>query len=192
MPWYSGPTVLSMLDSFEPPSPLVQMPLRFPIQDVYRFDHRRILVGRIESGTLRIGDTLVFSPNNKTSTVASIETWRGGEKNSATAGESVALTLSEQIFVQRGHVGSLEQNAPIESNRFRARLFWMGKRNLEKKRTYRLKLATQELDAEVVSIERIIDASTLDTVESGRDYIARDDVAEVTLQTRGALVMDQR
>jgi bifunctional enzyme CysN/CysC len=190
MPWYSGPTVLSMLDSFEPPSPLVQMPLRFPIQDVYRFDHRRILVGRIESGTLRIGDTLVFSPNNKTSTVASIETWRGGEKNSATAGESVALTLSEQIFVQRGHVGSLEQNAPIESNRFRARLFWMGKRNLEKKRTYRLKLATQELDAEVVSIERIIDASTLDTVESGRDYIARDDVAEVTLQTRGALVMD--
>jgi bifunctional enzyme CysN/CysC len=166
------------------------MPLRLPIQDVYRFDERRIIAGRIESGTLRVGDTLVFSPNNKTSIVASIENWRGDPKPHAVAGESVGITLREQIFVQRGHVGSLEENAPIESNRFKARIFWMGKRNLEMRRPYRLKLVTQELDAEVVSIERIIDASTLDTVEGGRDFIARNDVAEVTIQTRGALVMD--
>lgn len=190
MPWYNGPTVLSMLDTFEPPAPLVEMPLRFPIQDVYRFDERRIIAGRIESGTLRVGQTLVFSPNNKTSIVASIENWRGNDRTEALAGESVAITLREQIFVQRGHVGSLEENAPIESNRFKARIFWMGKRNLEMRRTYKLKLVTQELDAEIVSIERIIDASTLDAVGEGRDFIARNDVAEVTLQTRGALVMD--
>ena len=65
MPWYVGPTVLEMLDTFEPPAPLVAMPLRMPIQDVYRFDQRRLLAGRIESGTLRVGDELVFSPNNK-------------------------------------------------------------------------------------------------------------------------------
>ena len=70
MPWYEGPTVLSMLDTFEPPAPLVEMPLRFPIQDVYRFDERRIIAGRVESGTLKVGDSLVFSPNNKTSVVA--------------------------------------------------------------------------------------------------------------------------
>jgi bifunctional enzyme CysN/CysC len=190
MPWYDGPTVLSMLDTFEPPAPLVEMPLRLPIQDVYRFDKRRILAGRIESGTLRVGDSLVFSPNNKRSIVASLETWRGEPKTVALAGESVAITLTEQIFVQRGHVASLEENAPIESNRFKARIFWMGKNNLEMRRPYRLKLVTQELDAEIVSIERIIDASTLDTVQTGRDYIARNDVAEVTVQTRGALVMD--
>jgi bifunctional enzyme CysN/CysC len=190
MPWYEGPTVLSMLDTFEPPAPLVEMPLRFPIQDVYRFDERRIIAGRVESGTLKVGDSLVFSPNNKTSVVASIENWHGAVKTQALAGESVAITLKEQIFVQRGHVASLEQNAPIESNRFKARIFWMGKRNLEMRRPYRLKLVTQELDAEIVSIERIIDASTLDTVEAARDYIARNDVAEVTVQTRGALVMD--
>jgi bifunctional enzyme CysN/CysC len=66
----------------------------------------------------------------------------------------------------------------------------MGKTNLQKGQPYRIKLATQELDAEIVHIERIIDASTLDTVTSGRDHIAKNDVAEVTLQTRGALVMD--
>ena len=75
MPWYTGPTVLSMLDQFEPPKPLTELPLRFPVQDVYRFDERRIIAGRIDSGTLRVGDKLVFSPNHKTSVVASIERW---------------------------------------------------------------------------------------------------------------------
>jgi len=188
--WYDGPTVLEMLDTFEPPAPLVAMPLRMPIQDIYRFDERRLLVGRIESGTLRVGDTLVFSPNNKTSVVAAIENWSGPEKTFALAGESAAITLREQIFVQRGHVASHETHAPIESNRFKARLFWMGKRPLAVGSPYKLKLATQELDAEVVSVERVIDASTLDTVSGGQAFINRNDVAEVTLQTRGALVMD--
>jgi bifunctional enzyme CysN/CysC len=189
-PWYQGPSVLEMLDTFEPPVPLNDMPLRFPIQDVYRFDDRRIFAGRIESGTLRVGDQLVFSPDNKTSTVASIEVWSAPTKTEAKAGDSVAITLTEQIFVRRGHLASLETDAPIVSNRFKARIFWMGKTNLQKGQPYRIKLATQELDAEIVHIERIIDASTLDTVTSGRDHIAKNDVAEVTLQTRGALVMD--
>jgi len=190
MPWYVGPTVLEMLDTFEPPAPLVAMPLRMPIQDVYRFDHRRLLAGRIESGTLRVGDELVFSPNNKVSVVASIEHWSGEEKTVALAGESVSFTLKEQIFVQRGHVASHSSHAPIESNRFKARLFWMGKRPLQIGQSYKLKLATQELDAEVVSVENVMDASTLEVVTGERTSINRNDVAEVTLQTRGALVMD--
>ena len=190
--WYSGPTVLEMLDTFTPPAPLTELPLRMPIQDVYRFDERRLLVGRIETGTLRVGDKLVFSPNDKTSVVASIENWSGPIRTTAVAGESIAITLTEQIFVQRGHVASHEVDAPIETNRFRARLFWMGKRNLMLGQPYKLKLATQELDVEVVSVERIIDASTLETASGERGYIARNDVAEVTLQTRGALVLDNQ
>lgn len=190
MPWYTGATVTQMLDTFEPPKSLHELPLRFPIQDVYRFDSRRIIAGRIEAGTLKVGDTLVFSPNNKTSVVASIENWSAPEKSQAVAGESVGITLTEQIFVERGHIASLEDDAPIESNRFKARLFWMGKRNLVVGERYKLKLTTQELEAEVVSIEKIIDASTLESAGEGRTYIAKNDVAEVTIQARGALVMD--
>ena len=58
------------------------------------------------------------------------------------------------------------------SNRFKARLFWMGKRNFVVGERYKLKLATQELDAEIVSIEKIIDASTLENV-SGRPQLHR-------------------
>src|SRR5688572_30188790 len=190
MPWYDGPTITEMLDSFDSPRSVHHLPLRFPVQDVYRFDHRRIIAGRILTGTLQVGDTLVFSPHNKTSTVASIEHWQGAPRERAQAGESIAITLTEQIFVERGHIASHETDAPIESNRFKARLFWMGKRPLRMGERYKLKLATQELDAEVTSIERILDASTLETVGDGRDYIARNDVAEITVQTRGAMVMD--
>lgn len=190
MPWYSGATVLEMLDLFEQPKPLTELPLRFPIQDVYRFDERRIIAGRIEAGTLKVGDTLVFSPHNKTSVVASIEGWQSAPMQSASAGDAVGITLTEQIFVERGHVASHEAEPPIESNRFKARLFWMGKRNLNLGERYQLKLTTQDLDAEIVHIDRIIDASTLEVITEPRNYIARNDVAEVTIETRGALVMD--
>ncbi len=146
--------------------------------------------GASSPGSLKVGDQIVFSPNNKTSAVASIERWEAPAGDEASAGESIGITLTEQIFVERGHVGSQAADAPIESNRFRARLFWMGRRNLEPGERYKLKLATQELEAEIVSIDRIIDASTLETITEGRSHIARNDVAEVVIQTRGALVMD--
>lgn len=190
MPWYTGPTITGMLDTFEPPKPLNDLPLRFPIQDIYRFDERRILAGRVEAGSLKVGDTLIFSPGNKSAKIASIENWNAPAKTTATAGESIGITLDEQIFVERGHIGSHEVDSPIESNRFKARLFWMGKTNLTVGERYKLKLTTQELDAEVVSIERIIDASSLDVLSGERGYIARNDVAEITIQTRGALAFD--
>ena len=107
MPWYDGPAITEMLDHFQPPKKLTELPLRFPVQDVYRFDERRIIAGRIESGTLRVGDQLIFSPNNKTSAVASIERWEAAPRRTRRgAGESIGITLTEQIFVERGHVAS--------------------------------------------------------------------------------------
>src|SRR6185369_13650832 len=64
--WYTGPSITDMLDTFEPPKALTDLPLRFPIQDIYRFDDRRILAGRVEAGSLKVGDTLIFSPGEKT------------------------------------------------------------------------------------------------------------------------------
>ena len=187
--WYTGPTVLEALDQFESPKSLHEQALRFPIQDVYRFDDRRILVGRIESGMLRVGDTLVFSPNDKSAVVKSIERWSAPASNVAHAGESVGITLTEQIFVERGHVASHEVEAPVQTTRFKARLFWMGRQPMQVGRRYKLKITTQEVEAELAAIEHVIDASTLEVV-AGLDSIAIDDVAEVTLQTRSPLVLD--
>ena len=190
-PWFKGTPVVSSIDAlFEIPLPPTNLPLRFPIQDIYRFDHRRILAGRVESGTLKIGDKLMFGPRNKTAVVKTIERWSSPASDTAKAGESIGVTLSEQIFVERGHVGSLETDSPIVATEFQANLFWMGKQALEKGKKYKLKLTTQEVECEVASIEKIIDASTLGEVAKDRGFVAKNDVAEITLRTKYPVAFD--
>jgi len=188
--WYHGPTVLDSLDEFKRTDLPDNQPLRFPIQDVYRFDHRRILSGRIESGTMKVGDRLLFSPGNKVSTVKTIERWNAPETQSAGAGESIGVTLSEQIFVERGAVAALETAPPYELTQFKARLFWLGRAPFASGKLYKLKLATQEVECEIDSIERILDSSTLQTITRAEQSIARNEVAELTIRTRKPVAFD--
>ena len=191
MPWYRGMTVFEALDEFIVPPLPIHQPLRFPIQDVYRFDHRRILAGRIESGSLKVGDHLRFWPTGKGSVVNTIERWNASSSISASTGESIGITLTEQIFVERGKIVSHEKDAPEVTNEFKANLFWLGRTPLQIGKKYKLKLTTQEVECEVKSIGKIIDASTLADVTSGRDCIARNDVAELTLRTRLPVALDE-
>ncbi len=188
--WYSGPTLLKALDRLPAPSSEADGPLRFAVQDVYRFDERRIIAGRIESGTMRVGDLIAFSPHNKTSSVASIERWNAPLRDFASAGESIGLILSDQIFVERGHIGSHDTETPIEAKRFRARIFWMGDRPFSLGKRYKVKLLTQEMECQLVSIDRVIDATSLDTFSGVRLSVVKNEVAEVTIQARSPLVMD--
>jgi bifunctional enzyme CysN/CysC len=192
MPWWNGPTVLETLDEFKVSESPKDQPLRFPIQDVYRFDDRRILAGRVESGSIRVGDRLVFSPTNKTSTVKTIERWNAPPTQSAAAGESVGITLAEQIFVARGAVAALETAPPFELSSFKARLFWLGKAPFAKGKNYKLKLATQEVECHIESIQKVIDASTLGTISRSDDdsFVGRHEVAELTLHTRRPIAFD--
>jgi bifunctional enzyme CysN/CysC len=190
MPWWQGPTVLETLDQFEPAQPPTGQPLRFPIQDVYRFDHRRILAGRIEAGTLHVGDRLVFSPTNKVSTVKTIERWNAPASPQAEAGESIGVTLTEQVFVERGAVGALETSPPYELSRFKARLFWMGRAPMVGEKSYKLKLATQEVECQIESIENVLDSSTLETLARAELRVGRNEVAELTLRTKRPIAFD--
>ncbi len=192
MPWWNGPTVLQALDDFRAADLPSHQPLRFPVQDVYRFDERRILAGRVEAGELKVGDRLVFSPTNKTSTVKTIERWNAPSTAAARAGESIGITLTEQIFVARGAVGALENTPPYELSNFKARLFWLGKQPFTKGKAYKLKLATQEVECSIASIEKVIDASSLATIERqpGDVHVGRHEVAELTLHTRKPVAFD--
>jgi bifunctional enzyme CysN/CysC len=192
MPWWTGPTVLAALDEFKVTDRPDNQPLRFPIQDVYRFDDRRILAGRVEAGSIKVGDKLVFSPTNKTSTVKSIERWSAPAQTSAQAGESIGVTLTEQIFVERGAVAALETDPPYELSRFKARLFWLGRKSFSKGKLYKLKLATQEVECEIESIEKVIDASTLETISRSHDeiFVGRHEVAELTIHTKRPVAFD--
>jgi len=190
-PWHKGHNVVSAIDNlFQIGSAPVNQPLRFPIQDVYRFDHRRILAGRVESGTVKVGDKLVFGPRGKTGVVKTIERWSSPASLQATAGESVGITLTEQIFVERGHLASHEQDAPIVASEFKCNLFWLGKQPMKIGNKYKIKLTTQEIECEIGAIHKIIDASTLGEASTDRDYVAKNDVAELTLKTKYPVAFD--
>ena len=190
MPWYNGLGVIESLEHFQVAAADEKLPLRFPIQDVYKFDERRILVGRIESGTLRAGDTLLFSPTNTRVKVASIEDWPTVSASASVgAGQSVGITLEDQIFVERGHVASHVENAPVLTNVFRARIFWLGRKPLEEKKRYKVKINTTEINAEIRSIEHVIDSDTLEQVKSTK--VEKGNVAEIIIRTRGMVAVDE-
>jgi bifunctional enzyme CysN/CysC len=190
MKWYCGASVLESLNLLQAQKPDVDLPLRFCVQDVYRFNGRRIIAGRIETGMLRVGDQLVFSPANKSSVVATIEHWNTPTNGPAVAGDSIGITLGEQIFVERGYVASHENETPIETNRFHADLFWIVREHLRLGHFYDLRLATQDVKCQIVSIEKVTDSSTLETKCDGREQLERNEIGRLTIQTRGPLVID--
>jgi len=190
MPWYRGATVIETLDRFRLPPDAVDLPLRLPVQNVYKFDDRRIVAGRIESGRLKVGDRLLFSPVNKTARIASIEGWSvRSQPTEAAAGQSVGITLDEHIFVERGQIASHEDRPPVETNVFRARLFWLGHKPLAAGSRYKMKLATAEHQVEVQSVDRVIDVTDLSSRPS--QSVARNGVAEITMRARSMLALDE-
>ncbi len=189
MKWYKGPTILEALDEFKTAKSLQDLPLRFPVQDVYKFDERRIIAGRIESGQIKAGDEIVFSPSNRVVKVVSLETWPESQKNSAISGESVGITLSEQIFAERGQVVSHVKDAPVLTNIFRGKIFWLGDSPIREGNKYLIKLNTSEYQAEVKKIEKVVDTGDL-KISGDVSEVQKNSVAEVVFRIRGLATLD--
>jgi bifunctional enzyme CysN/CysC len=194
LPWYQGPSVLGALDAFRSEAAPVDRPFRMPVQDVYKFtkqgDDRRIVAGTIDSGSVSVGDSMIFYPSGKKSRVKSIEGFNRAVQNQAEAGWAVGFTLQEQIYITRGEMATLEsQTRPQVTTRLRVSLFWLGKEPMVKRKEYLLKLGTARVTCRLEDIIRVMDASTLDAT-SQRLVIQRHDVAECVLKLDRAIACD--
>ena len=191
MPWYDGPVLLDSLDLLEASKEIIDKDLRLPIQDVFKFDDRRIIAGRIEAGKLAVGDEIAIYPSGRRTVIQSIAYWQERDKKErALAGESTGIIVRDEFFNQRGEIITTPgAKAPHVSNRLRASIFWMGRNPLRKGSTYKLKLATQEVEAEVADIVTTIDAANLDSREGAKE-LRLNDVAEVILSLKEAIAFD--
>ncbi|AFK86668.1 MULTISPECIES: sulfate adenylyltransferase subunit 1 [Thermoanaerobacterium] len=192
MPWYKGDTVLDALDIFEKDKEITDKPLRLPIQDVYKFDNRRIIAGRIESGVLNVGDEIVIYPSKRTSKIKSIEYWQEKDRTTkAEAGMSVGITLFDEFFYKRGEfITGKSDEAPLVGDTFKANIFWMSENRLTVNKRYKLKLVTQETECEIAAINKVIDASTLFSNDDAKE-VNTNEVAEVVIKTKDKICFDE-
>jgi sulfate adenylyltransferase large subunit len=188
MKWYDQVTVLEALDSLHTKEMLSHKPLRFPIQDVYKIDDKRILVGRIEAGMLRRGDEVVFLPSDKKSKIKSIEVWNKNRVE-AEAGESIGVTLEDPLFIQRGEIiccGDL----PTVTNRLKADVFWMCSKPLRINERLVLKCATQDVWCIIERIGEKINSSTLELIGKDCNELRETEVGKVIIRTEKQIVTD--
>ncbi|MBR1859242.1 MAG: GTP-binding protein, partial [Selenomonadaceae bacterium] len=103
--WYNGETLINTLDLIENDENIKNKSLRLPIQDVYKFDDRRIIAGRIESGQLKIGDKIKIYPEGRETKITEIAYWlEKDKKDTAAAGESVGIIVEDEFFNKRGEI----------------------------------------------------------------------------------------
>ena len=189
--WYGDKNLIETLDEIEISENIFE-PLRLPIQDVYKFDERRIIAGRIESGKLKVGDRIKIFPEGRETVITEIASWLEKDKKiSASAGESVGIIVADEFFNKRGEIITLAETAPPKiSNRLRASVFWLGKNSLSVGKNYKLKLATSEVEVTVEKIIRTVDAATLESKNISQE-LKLNDVGEIIFKLKNEIAFDE-
>src|SRR5271163_2918154 len=187
--WYDGPTVVEALDALEPARPLQQLALRLPVQAIYKFDDRRIVAGRIESGQLASGDEIVIMPAGKIARIKTVESWPLTPVNGKQgAGRSVGITLDRELFIERGDIIAHAGTSPRDTRRLRARVFWLHEKPLTTGDQILVRLGTREARATVVAIEKAVDPGELSNSEA--KAIARNHVGEIDIALAQPIAAD--
>ncbi len=188
MPWYSGSTVFESLLALPLRAGDGTGALRLAVQGVIRRDLDRTLVGRIESGSVTVGDEILIAPAMRRARVKSIDVFPAVDRTEAHAGESIGLQLDGPLYVDRGDLICDPEHPPTLATRLRARLLWLGEKPLAVGDALRMRFGTRTANVEIATFERVVDINALDV---GTQRSAQtNDVAEVVLRSREALPLD--
>jgi bifunctional enzyme CysN/CysC len=162
-PWYHGPTLMGFLETCEVDETRLQKePFRMPVQWVNRpnLDFRGF-AGVITSGVIRPGDRIIAQPSGKESKVARIVTM-AGDLPLAVAGQSITLTLEDEIDISRGDVLSLADTPAEVADQFEASLVWMTDEPMLPGRPYLMKIGTQTVTASITEPKYKINVNTME------------------------------
>jgi bifunctional enzyme CysN/CysC len=188
MPWYAGAALLHHLETVNVGAGRNLVDFRFPVQHVVR-PHQdfRGLAGRVASGTVGPGEEVVVLPGGRTTRVRSVET-ADGPLAEAVAGDSVLLTLEDEIDVGRGDMVVRRRNLPSVGTRLDALVCWMDERPLDPAAAYLLVHTTRQVTASVTEVVYRIDVDTLHR-EPART-LEMNDVGRLELATAQPLCFD--
>jgi bifunctional enzyme CysN/CysC len=161
-PWYHGPTLVAHLETVEIQDALQHSPFRMPVQWVNRPDlDFRGFSGQVLSGIIRPGDRIRVLPSGQESDVERIVTF-GGDLDEAVAGQSVTLTLTDEIDISRGDVISISNNPPAVADQFEAHIVWMAENEMLPGRPYLAKIGTRTVGVTVTHPKYKVNVNTLE------------------------------
>jgi bifunctional enzyme CysN/CysC len=161
-PWYHGPTLVAHLETVEIEDALQHSPFRMPVQWVNRPDlDFRGFSGQVLSGIIRPGDRIRVLPSGQESDVERIVTF-GGDLDEAVAGQSVTLTLTDEIDISRGDVISISNSPPAVADQFEAHIVWMAENEMLPGRPYLAKIGTRTVGVTVTHPKYKVNVNTLE------------------------------
>jgi sulfate adenylyltransferase subunit 1 len=193
--WYDGDTLMEILESAPAAHTEHDEPFRFPVQYVCRpqdstnpelHDYRGFM-GRVESGSIKVGDAVTVLPSGRTSIVKSIEL--GGEPlREAITEQSVTLLLTDEIDISRGDMIVKADALPTQTKQVAATVCWLAEAPLDRARTYLIRHTTRETKAKVAAIEWRVDINTLERQAAER--LQMNDIAQVSFKLAQPLLTD--
>jgi len=193
--WYDGPTLLDILESAPAAHTERAEKFRFPVQCVCRpqdsanaelHDYRGFM-GRVESGSIRVGDAVAILPSGLSSTVKAVQIG-GADIGEAVTEQSVTLLLTDEIDISRGDMIVKAEEAPAAVKEIRANLCWLAETPLDRARTYLIRHTTRDSKARLTAIDHRLDVNTLENLPA--DKLVMNDIAEVSFKLAQPLFVD--
>jgi sulfate adenylyltransferase subunit 1 len=190
--WYSGPTLMELLENVEIDHDVNTTDFRFPVQWVCRpqtgeYHDFRGFMGRIEAGSVSVGDEVTVLPSGRTSTVKEIVTFDGALQT-AYAPQSITLRLNDEIDISRGDLFVKADYLPTVAKEFEAMLCWLSETPLDKSRKYLVKHTTRTAKCVFASVDYRVDVNTL--AQHAEAVINMNDIAHVKLRVQQPLAFD--
>jgi sulfate adenylyltransferase large subunit len=189
MPWFTGPSLLEHLETVPVGKRVLSAAFRFPVQRVVRPNQEfRGYAGTIVSGSVRPGDSVTILPSGRETTVASIVTFDGNQE-SASAGQAVTLTLSQEIDLSRGDFIVSSQQLPFKAHGVTATLVWLNEKPADLGKRYRIKHASRLDWATLRHIDFRLNINTLE--QELIHTLEMNAIGQVTLETARVLCFDR-
>jgi bifunctional enzyme CysN/CysC len=187
MPWYTGPTILAYLETVEVTGDVEGRPFRLPVQWVNRPNAEfRGFCGRIASGSVQPGDAVIVQPSGHLTRVATVIA-ANGEQERGTAGQSVTLTLADEVDVSRGDMLT-SSAAPLISDQLAAHLVWFDEEPMLPGRRYVLKSGSSAMGAVISTLKHRVAIDTLE--HQAATTLAANEIGYVNLSLDRLLVCE--
>jgi bifunctional enzyme CysN/CysC len=188
MPWYKGTTLLHFLENVKVNASRNQVDFRFPVQYVIRPNQEfRGFSGQVVSGKIRPGEEIVALPSGNSSTVKELVT-ADGALEEAKPGDSITMTLADEIDISRGDMIVRKHNKPQSGTRFEAYLCWMNEEELTLNKQYLIRHTTRTSQ---VFIDELIYRMNVDTLHREvADILKLNEIGVVSLKTTQPLFFD--